>query len=107
MRMAFELTTNIAFICCFVNTFLFVASLYVWRHEKRHDRDEPETIKKRLLSVVIACLLSTLMIRYFWIGSNLVKKKKKFDLFYFFSFYFCFQFKKGIFTRTWNLSLFQ
>lgn len=80
-KMTWELTENVALECCFATTFLFVGSLYVWTHEKRHDRDEPETIKKRLFSVFIACILSTILIRYYWNGSNLVKNEKLFHYF--------------------------
>jgi len=38
--------------------FIFVASMYVWRGSSSHNRDDPEVIKKRLLSISIVTLVA-------------------------------------------------
>jgi hypothetical protein len=70
--MSFVLETNSAMLACWAITGLFVGSLYIWNNDTRHDRDHPETIKRRFISAFITCILSTILVRIFWIGSNLV-----------------------------------
>lgn len=40
--------------------FIFVASMYVWKGASSHNRDDPEVIKKRLLSISVVTILAPL-----------------------------------------------
>ena len=46
-------------------SFLFVLSLYLWRHATLHDRDDPTVIKQRLFSVVSVCIIAPVVMLQF------------------------------------------
>jgi len=52
-------------ICAFF-TVLFVGSLYLWKQKKHENRDHPNTIKKRFVSVGVVCTVATLTLYFFW-----------------------------------------
>jgi len=49
----------------------FVGSLYIWKDALTRDRDEPEVIKRRLLSIFIVCLLAPWSL-YIWRDDSLL-----------------------------------
>jgi hypothetical protein len=71
----FDISSTTAVGCCVAITLLYVLSLYIWRHGSRLDRQDAETIRKRFVSVGISCVLSTVVIRLVWTGSELVLER--------------------------------
>ncbi|XP_053698084.1 CAAX prenyl protease 2 [Sabethes cyaneus] len=55
-----ELPAIVSVGACFFMSTIYVASLYVWR--SRHDRDHPDTIKRRFFSVFIVMLVSPVFV---------------------------------------------
>lgn len=45
-------------LACFAMATVYVGSLYLWRHENRYKRNEPDVIRRRFVSVSLSCLLS-------------------------------------------------
>lgn len=47
---------------CFLMAFFYVSSLYLWSHKKRYDRNEPAVLKRRFISVFIACFVCVIFV---------------------------------------------
>ncbi|KAF4532203.1 hypothetical protein B566_EDAN002266 [Ephemera danica] len=58
---------------CFFLSIIYVASLYVW--SVSHDRDHPETIKRRFFSVFIVSLICPIIVKIF-IPENILQQVK-------------------------------
>jgi prenyl protein peptidase len=49
------------FVCLFMASF-YVISLYLWSHQNRFNRNDPQIIKRRFISVILTSLLSVFLV---------------------------------------------
>ena len=65
-----------ALVSCIFLTGVFIGSLYIWNlflnansqntRQKYENRDHPQVIKRRFISVGLSCFLSTFYVYLFW-----------------------------------------
>ncbi|XP_078314941.1 CAAX prenyl protease 2-like [Crassostrea virginica] len=68
--MIFELQHWQSVLVCLLFAVIYVGSLYVWIDDKNKNRDHPDTIKRRFISVSVICVIIPILLQCFGTTSN-------------------------------------